>query len=486
MSELVLRTGENNPFENKPYTQQISQPITVSRNGTNYTQITYSIGVSPLSQIIKFIKALAITILTAGFGLLSNDIRTLWSEGLGTRKITTVLKPEPILPPSPVPTTAEEWQTLHSESASERQQRLDRLLSSVEDNPFSLCALAHLSMIGQDGQAWNKYKSALDQNENSVFNYVRQLDSFAGNFSPEINAKVLEIKEMLLNLCDTYEMRTKGINFPNDLLATMPNMMPSTADEWIALHSKSGLEQQDRLNKLVRRGNGDASTHCMFGHLAMIEKEVEDWYGDTLGGDASGSYKAALNHDADVVFNYVRQLESFAPSFTPEMNAKVLEIKEVLRNLCDTDEMRTRGINFPNDLLRAMPQPKIMPATAEEWIALHSESGFEQQERLSQLVKYSGNDGATLFCMFGHIAMIEQMVFGDGIILSENPLDSYKTALKVDADVVFNYVRQLDSFAASFSPEMNAKVLEIKELLRNLCGTEEMQTRGINFPDDLF
>ncbi|CRX39400.1 PP2C family serine/threonine-protein phosphatase [Estrella lausannensis] len=94
MKEIFLN-NEVSLVDIKPRAGEASEykPAIEARNGRKYVKWSYEKEVAGLARALRIIQAIALTVFTLFLGLLSNDIRLLWSEGVSGREVVLVFNP---------------------------------------------------------------------------------------------------------------------------------------------------------------------------------------------------------------------------------------------------------------------------------------------------------------------------------------------------------------------------------------------------------
>lgn len=91
MKELILSHEDAVKHTLSLNAQEIGNGCKEIREGREYTKHSYLCPIHPLTRVIKFIEALAITVFTAFFALFLPDVRNLWSESFSGQELLVIL-----------------------------------------------------------------------------------------------------------------------------------------------------------------------------------------------------------------------------------------------------------------------------------------------------------------------------------------------------------------------------------------------------------
>lgn len=71
----------------------VNKPVMETRNGREYVKWSYEKNVMGIARAIRIVKAIALTVFTLFLGLLFNDVRLLWAEGISGKEVVLVFNP---------------------------------------------------------------------------------------------------------------------------------------------------------------------------------------------------------------------------------------------------------------------------------------------------------------------------------------------------------------------------------------------------------
>lgn len=92
MKDIIFSATETNTYLLNPKATPIGQPLHVSKNGREFTNILYSCKLSLLTRLAHLVRAFVATLFTLFLGLMSASLRQSWSLGFTGKELVHVSK----------------------------------------------------------------------------------------------------------------------------------------------------------------------------------------------------------------------------------------------------------------------------------------------------------------------------------------------------------------------------------------------------------